>query len=273
MLKELYQELIDAPSKTGQILDSDDDSDDEKNKAASSPPNPKEIFKQRILSAKDFHFGYVTYLIFTCFFTVFCCCKGCCESNSIWCKSSIRSFKKFEIAQKRLLDEQDLQKMIATNRITRFLHKLRFKARQRRAVSFFSKYLLTEKDVDDAQNASEPGLIGTEQALHFPIEKIYQDFEPEEDPWDKRLLYEVTGLRLNENDYRGDDTSSDEDADLLTQDKVARTSKMKIMRKSFDLKKFDHLMQQLIENEELKEQLSGEAEDKISPKKDQHTIN
>lgn len=113
------------------------------------------------------------------------------------------------------------------NRITRFLHKLRFKARQRRAVSFFSKYLLTEKDVDDAQNAaSGAGDAAVEEVLNYPIQKLYEEFEPERDPWDKRLLYEVTGLRLNEQDYRGDDTSSDEDAILLTQDKVARVSQL-----------------------------------------------
>ncbi len=142
------------------------------------------------------------------------------------------------------MDEQDFQKIIAMNRITRFLHKLRFKARQRRAISFFSKYLLTEKDVDDAQNAeSGANDAAVEEVLNYPIEKLYGEFEPETDPWDKRLLYEVTGLRLNEQDYRGDDTSSDEDAVLFTQDKVAQISQINDMRKSFDLQKFDQLMQ------------------------------
>jgi hypothetical protein len=36
-------------------------------------------------------------------------------------------------------------------------------------------------------------------------------FDPENDPWDRRLLYEVTGMRLDERDYRGDDTSSDDE--------------------------------------------------------------
>ncbi len=57
--------------------------------------------------------------------------------------------------------------------------------------------------------------------MTYPNEKLYEGFVPEEDPWDKRLLYEVTGLRLDDTDYRGDDTSSDEDSSLLNEDKVS----------------------------------------------------
>ncbi len=64
-----------------------------------------------------------------------------------------------------------------------------------------------------------------------------------EDPWDKRLLYEVTGMRINEKDYRGDDTSSDEDADLLDRQNTTLLTKMRQMdslrRESFDIDKFD----------------------------------
>ena len=103
------------------------------------------------------------------------------------------------------------------NRVTRLIHKLRFKARQRRTVSYFSKYVLTEKDVDEAAaNIDSKAKVVEHNVLNYPEEKLYADFDPEGDPWDKRLLYEVTGLRLNEQDYKGDDTSSDEDADLLT---------------------------------------------------------
>ena len=39
---------------------------------------------------------------------------------------------------------------------------------------------------------------------------MWNNLEPETDKWDRRLLFEVTGIRLNESEYRGDDTS-DED--------------------------------------------------------------
>ena len=90
------------------------------------------------------------------------------------------------------MDEQDIQKMIAMNRVTRLIHKMRFKARQRRTVSYFSKYVLSEKDIDDNK---EPADVA--EVLNYPTEKLYSEFDPENDPWDKRLLYEVTGLRID----------------------------------------------------------------------------
>ena len=35
----------------------------------------------------------------------------------------------------------------------------------------------------------------------FPVEKMLDGFEPVENELDRRLLYEVTGLKLNQNEF------------------------------------------------------------------------
>jgi len=37
--------------------------------------------------------------------------------------------------------------------------------------------------------------------------------DPDNDKWDRRLLFEVTGERLDESEYRGEDTSDEEQDD------------------------------------------------------------
>ena len=78
--------------------------------------------------------------------------------------------------------------MIDLNRMTKLLHKLMFKLRQRRAVQYFSRYILKDEDIDDDE---------FDEQKQIPIEKLWEDFDPQSDKWDRRLLYEVTGIRLN----------------------------------------------------------------------------
>ena len=111
--------------------------------------------------------------------------------------------------------------MISLNRVTRLIHKTRFKARQRKAVSYFSKYVLSDKDIDSSgsERSDEEGKMADFLELSADTGMLFKGFDPENDAWDRRLLYEVTGMRLDEQDYRGDDTSSDEDDEsiLLTE--------------------------------------------------------
>lgn len=41
------------------------------------------------------------------------------------------------------------------------------------------------------------------------IEKLLQNFEPETDPLDRRILYEVTKMRLNQDEFKDQSDSSD----------------------------------------------------------------
>ena len=58
------------------------------------------------------------------------------------------------------------------------------------------------------------------------IEMLLKNFEPETDPLDRRIFYEVTRVRLNEDEFREEDSSDssqeppDDDTQALTSPKV-----------------------------------------------------
>ena len=90
--------------------------------------------------------------------------------------------------------------------MTKLLHKLIFKQRQRRTIQYFRNYILQDEDVSENQKQEKKKQISTE--------KIWKDLQPQEDEWDHRLLYEVTGRKLFDSDFLGDNTSdSKEDSD------------------------------------------------------------
>ena len=68
-----------------------------------------------------------------------------------------------------------------------------------------------------------------------PIHKLWNGFNPSENAMDKRLLYEVTGRRLEESDFRGDETSSDEDGDKTG--------------KKYNIDEFTNFMDKLVSDE------------------------
>ena len=85
-------------------------------------------------------------------------------------------------------------------------------------MSYFSKYVLSDNDIDsDDERVRAINKIEDEKVVDFletlDTEMLYKGFDPQVDPWDRRLLYEVTGMRIDETDYRGDDTSSEEEED------------------------------------------------------------
>ena len=81
-----------------------------------------------------------------------------------------------------------------------------FKARQRRTVQFFRRYVLSEQDIDPDRHEEEYF-----SQYQFPITQIWGELEPVSSEWDRRLLFEVTGQRLDDSEYRGDETSDEDE--------------------------------------------------------------
>ena len=92
-------------------------------------------------------------------------------------------------------------------RISRFLAKLKLTRRQRLTIEFFKRYSVEMKDVDK----NSFSLKETKKGMS--IETMINGLEPEHDAADRRLLFDVTGIKLDENDYQ-DESSLDEDDDL-----------------------------------------------------------
>ena len=82
------------------------------------------------------------------------------------------------------------------NRMTRLLHKVEFKPRQRKAAQYLRRYVLTEKDVpnlDANKGSPERALISVIDAR---VEKIKEGFEPLHNRWDARLFFDICNIKV-----------------------------------------------------------------------------
>ena len=70
------------------------------------------------------------------------------------------------------------------------------KKRQRKAVQYFLKYLIEDHEV-----ARGRGALG---AHDMSAEQLIDGFDPLNDKIDRRVLYEITGRKLNQDDYWDD---------------------------------------------------------------------
>ena len=91
--------------------------------------------------------------------------------------------------------------MIAQNRVTRLIHLLTLKERQRRTVSYSQRYCVSERDIleggdetGDVIGYSEQRLVADK--LKEDKEELFEGFDPYTNNWDRRLLFEVTGLKI-----------------------------------------------------------------------------
>ncbi len=71
------------------------------------------------------------------------------------------------------------------------------------AMKHAHKFVINDQDIIEKPERGDAPDEGTGAV----IEKLLNNFEPETDPLDRRLLYEVTKMRLNEDEFRGEDSS------------------------------------------------------------------
>ena len=95
--------------------------------------------------------------------------------------------------------------MIEMNRITRILYKASLLTRQRDAIRYGSKYVISDRDLQKADQAKPDQASKLSDTLAET--KLLDGFDPLENNQDRRILYEVTGLRLFENEFRDFDSS------------------------------------------------------------------
>ena len=88
------------------------------------------------------------------------------------------------------------------NRISRLLHKMNLLARQRRAVKYTSKYVIT---VNDTKRTSKPS--NEDESDADDTAKVLEGFDPLNNEIDRRMLFEVTGMRLRNNEFLDDSSS------------------------------------------------------------------
>ena len=143
------------------------------------------------------------------------CFRRCCTRSSLF-KSRLVKYKRFGIALQRLSEENDIQRNLSHNRISYIANKSKFKSTQRLTVNYSRKFIIS--DLDMRATRDEAAVIKIDSK-----EWVIEEFDPEENETDRRLLYQITGLRFNEDDFidsaseisenlRSDDSESSNDS-------------------------------------------------------------
>ena len=109
----------------------------------------KARFKERMHARREFTATYVSYLFQSLLIAFWCCFRHCC-GRSTFCSRRVKKYRKFKLALSRLEYEHDIQHMIEMNRVSRLLHKATFSARQRQAVNYSRKFVITDKHLSHA---------------------------------------------------------------------------------------------------------------------------
>ena len=97
--------------------------------------------------------------------------------------------------------------MIELNRISRLLHKMTFFARQRNAVGYSHKYVISAKDAMRDIDETTKTQRKKNEDEQSQVAKVLDGFDPANNELDRRILYEVTGMRLRSSEFRDEDSS------------------------------------------------------------------
>ena len=103
--------------------------------------------------------------------------------------------------------------MIELNRVSRLIHKANFSARQRQAVNYGRKFVITDKHIYEAAKTVDEARSDKATENVDQIEKIVQPLNPEEDRQDRRILHEVTGIRYFRDEFMHESSSDTDQVD------------------------------------------------------------
>ena len=92
-------------------------------------------------------------------------------------------------------------------------------ARQRRAVKYSRKYVISNKDIQEQREGTKVNHYSRDSSVS--AESLLRSFDPDSQEADRRLIYEITGLRLNADEFAGQDSSfSDDEGDKRSDEHV-----------------------------------------------------
>ena len=97
------------------------------------------------------------------------------------------------------------------NRVTRMVQNCSFTARQRRAINYSQRYVITAADLARGENAPVHQMSVEEKA--YLLNDLADGFDPENEQADRRIFYEVTGINLFEG-AEADTSDSEQESSL-----------------------------------------------------------
>ena len=135
-----------------------------------------------------------------------CCCFRTCCNRNLWIRKGTAKYLKFQLALERLSKEGDIQYIIEMNRISSLLHRINFLGRQRLAVRYSHRYVISDKDIKKAEKEKPQAFVDDDP--NTIDKKVLEGFDPINNQLDRRMLFEVTGMRLHSDEFN-DNSSSD----------------------------------------------------------------
>ena len=154
-------------------------------------------FERRVKNRRELNTNFFVYVFFWGVQNLCCCCRNRCLRFR-WIYEGTGRYEKFNLALARLSKEHDIQHLIEMNRIARLLHKSVFLTRQQLAIKFSHKYVISNKDTRVAKAVSKKPKVAQADKT---VEKVLNGFDPARNDQDRRILFEVTGMRLDKDDF------------------------------------------------------------------------
>ena len=148
-----------------------------------------------------FTMSYCTYLTLRFINTFCCCCLKYFNRDGSWFKRENTRLKRLDLAKEKLQSELSLHKYIRNFRLSNFAYKVRFNRRQRESVKYFRRNTIKSSDLD--QNGRKE--------RNFDQNRIVEECNYDLDINDRRILYEMTGSRMNHMDFLDETTDSEFD--------------------------------------------------------------
>ena len=97
--------------------------------------------------------------------------------------------------------------MITLNRVSQLMSKVIFVSRQRHAVNFSRRFVISDKDIQAASHT--PAVIPEVIRQAAFVEEL----DPEGNKIDRRLLYQITGLQLHKDEINDSASELSENSD------------------------------------------------------------
>lgn len=86
--------------------------------------------------------------------------------------------------------------------MTQLVHKVILSARQRKAVNFGQQFVIADCDIENLQEFQEDDDDAQKEG---DFAMVLHGFNPEQIDIDRRILFELTGIRLNQAEFSEDD--------------------------------------------------------------------
>ena len=168
-------------------------------------------FEEQVKARRVLSSNYCSYIIVSTLTTI-CCCFKSCFAKIDFMNAKIKKHQKFKLALDRLSEEQDIQAIISSNRVARIIHKATFKGRQRKAIDYSHKYIITDQNLVKTAVATKKEQNEKEDWV-VRANTVVEGFDALNNEQDRRILYEMLGMRIYRDEFRDEDSSDSQRED------------------------------------------------------------